>query len=204
LHELNPHRLAFIKRHTGLKDQKVLDVGCGGGILTEALAKEGAHTTGIDMGHAVLEVARLHALESHLNIDYQETLVENFALQHAHSFNVVTCMEMLEHVPDPQSVVNACAQLVAPGGYVFFSTLNRNVVSYIQSIIGAEYILRLLPRGTHDYQHFIKPAELGQWLREADLTIKDLSGLTYNPFTRQFRLTQDTKVNYLVCAQYDK
>lgn len=201
LHELNPLRLAFIKQHIILKGKKALDVGCGGGILTEALAKEGAAATGIDLSHEVLEVARLHALESQLLVNYQEISVEAFAEKNAHTFDVVTCMEMLEHVPDPVSVVNACAQLVTPGGYVFFSTLNRNAMSYLQAIVGAEYILRMLPRGTHDYEKFIKPAELSQWARNAGLQIKDMTGLTYNPITREFSLTDSTQVNYLICAQ---
>lgn len=201
LHELNPLRLSFIKKHASLSHKKVVDVGCGGGILTEALAKEGAQATGIDLGHSVLEVARLHALASQLNINYQEISVEDFALTHPHSFDVVTCMEMLEHVPDPESVVKACSQLTAPGGTLFFSTLNRNIMSYVKAIIGAEYILRLLPRGTHNYQQFITPAELGQWARDAHLSVNDLAGLGYNPFTKQFSLTNDTQVNYLMCAQ---
>lgn len=201
LHELNSLRLAFIKQHVILKGKKALDVGCGGGILTEALAKEGAAATGIDLGHEVLEVARLHALESQLLVNYEEISVEAFAEKNPHTFDVVTCMEMLEHVPDPVSVVNACAQLVKPGGYIFFSTLNRNAMSYLQAIIGAEYILRMLPRGTHDYSQFIKPAELSQWARNAGLQIKDMTGLTYNPITREYSLTDSTQVNYLICAQ---
>ncbi len=201
LHELNPLRLAFIKQHVLLKGKKTLDVGCGGGILTEALAKEGAAATGIDLSHEVLEVARLHALESQLLVNYQEISVEAFAEKNPNTFDVITCMEMLEHVPDPISVVNACAQLVTPGGYVFFSTLNRNPMSYLQAIVGAEYVLRMLPRGTHDYEKFIKPAELSQWARNAGLQIKDMTGLTYNPITREFSLTDSTQVNYLICAQ---
>jgi 2-polyprenyl-6-hydroxyphenyl methylase/3-demethylubiquinone-9 3-methyltransferase len=179
----------------------VIDVGCGGGILSEAMAKAGASVTGIDMSHSVLEVARLHALESHLPIHYHEIAVEDFAEKHAGQFHVVTCMEMLEHVPEPQSVVKACKELLAPGGYAFFSTLNRNFKSYLQAIIGAEYILGLLPRGTHDYQHFIKPAELAKWLRDVDLHLVDITGLTYNPLTQKYSLTDDTNVNYLICAQ---
>lgn len=201
LHELNPHRLAFIERYTKLARQKALDVGCGGGILTESLAKAGAQATGIDMGAEVLQVARLHSLENNLNIHYAQIPVETFALEHAGEFNVVTCMEMLEHVPDPASVVNACAALAAPGGYVFFSTLNRNPMAYLQAVIGAEYILGLLPRGTHDYAKFIQPAELAAWLREANLKLIDMSGLTYNPLARRYRLTSNTQVNYLMCAQ---
>lgn len=201
LHALNPLRLAFIQRYTTLHGQKALDVGCGGGILTESLAANGAKTTGIDMSAAVLQVAQLHSLESGLTIHYQETTVEDFAKHHAGTFSVVSCMEMLEHVPDPQSVVNACAELTAPNGYVFFSTINRNPMAYLQAVIGAEYILQLLPRGTHDYQKFIKPAELAQWLREAGLEMVDMAGIRYNPLTQQFSLTDNTQVNYLLCAK---
>lgn len=201
LHQLNPLRLEFIQRYATLQGQKVLDVGCGGGILTEALAKAQAQATGIDMSAAIVQVAKLHALESELSIHYQEIPVETLANEQPKSFHVVTCMEMLEHVPDPQSIVQACAQLVCPGGYVFFSTLNRNLTSYLQAIIGAEYILGLLPRGTHQYQHFIQPAELAKWLRHANLQLVDMVGLTYHPVTQKFQLTNNVEVNYLVCAQ---
>jgi len=202
LHEINPLRLDYIdRRSNGLKDKKVIDVGCGGGILAESLAQRGATVTGIDMGEAPLQVARLHKHESGVEIDYQQITVEQMAEQHAGEFNVVTCMEMLEHVPDPASVIRACAKLVKPGGAVFFSTINRNPKSYLLAIVGAEYILRMLPKGTHHYEKFIKPSELTAWIREAGLNAQELTGMAYNPFSKRYSLGFDVDVNYLVHCQ---
>ncbi|MCL5669453.1 MAG: bifunctional 2-polyprenyl-6-hydroxyphenol methylase/3-demethylubiquinol 3-O-methyltransferase UbiG [Gammaproteobacteria bacterium] len=200
LHEINPLRLEYIESKAALAGKRVLDVGCGGGILSEGLARRGAEVTGIDMGAASLTAARLHLLESGLKVDYQQTTVEQFALQHPAAFDVVACMELLEHVPDPSSVVRACAQLVKPGGLVFFSTLNRNPKSYLFAIVGAEYLLRMLPRGTHDYGKFIRPAELAGWMRESGLTLRELMGMGYNPLSRQYRLSRDVSVNYFAYA----
>ncbi|HSP58978.1 MAG TPA: bifunctional 2-polyprenyl-6-hydroxyphenol methylase/3-demethylubiquinol 3-O-methyltransferase UbiG [Halomonas sp.] len=199
LHDINPLRLDFIDARAGLAEQKVLDVGCGGGILAEAMAYRGAHVTGIDLGEAPLAVARLHAVESGREIDYRWISVEALADEVPGSFDVVTCMEMLEHVPDPASVVRACARLVKPGGQVFFSTLNRNPKAYALAILGAEYVLRMLPRGTHDYAKFIRPSELAGWCRAAGLEVREQSGLVYNPLTRRYRLSaSDVSVNYLM------
>lgn len=201
LHEVNPLRMDFIQQHTGaLNGLKVLDVGCGGGILSEALARAGAQTTAIDMAETSLEVARLHLLESGLEVNYQQSTVEDFASTHEGSFDVVTCMEMLEHVPDPESIVEACAKLLKPGGKAFFSTLDRHPKSYVHAIIGAEYLLKMLPRGTHDYQKFIRPAELGTWMRHADLDLDAMAGIGYNPLLKTYHLGKDTRVNYLVAA----
>ncbi len=203
LHEINPLRLAYIEQHTnGLADKKVLDVGCGGGILAESMAEKGARVTGIDMGEANLEVARLHLLESGRDVDYRQIPVEKLAEEMPGKFDLVTCMEMLEHVPDPSSIVAACATLVKPGGFVFFSTINRNPKSYLFAIVGAEYLLRLLPKGTHDYARFIRPSELSRWVRQANLDIRDISGMTYNPLTRAYKLDpSDVDVNYLLATQ---
>jgi 2-polyprenyl-6-hydroxyphenyl methylase/3-demethylubiquinone-9 3-methyltransferase len=201
LHEINPLRLDYIDRHAGLAGRRVLDVGCGGGILSESMAVRGAEVTGIDLGAAPLEVARLHLLESGLQVDYRQVPVEDLAVEMPGQFDVVTCMEMLEHVPDPASVVQACAELVRPGGHVFLSTLNRNPKSYLFAIVGAEYLLRMLPMGTHDYARFIRPAELGRWTRAAGLDITHMTGLTYNPLTGVYRLDpRDLDVNYMVAA----
>ncbi len=199
LHDINPLRLKYIKEQVSepLKDKKILDVGCGGGILSEAMALEGANVTGIDMAEAGLEVAKLHLLESELNIDYHKIPVEEFAEQHPGSFDLVTCLEMLEHVPDPSSIIKACAKLVKPGGQVFFSTINRNTKSYLFAIIGAEYILKLLPQGTHDFDKFIQPAEMDEWARESSLALKSMIGMTYNPLTKVYKLENDVSVNYL-------
>ncbi len=199
LHDINPLRLKYIKEQVSepLKDKKILDVGCGGGILSEAMALEGANVTGIDMAEAGLEVAKLHLLESELNIDYHKIPVEEFAEQHPSSFDLVTCLEMLEHVPDPSSIIKACAKLVKPGGQVFFSTINRNTKSYLFAIIGAEYILKLLPQGTHDFDKFIQPAEIDEWARESSLALKSMIGMTYNPLTKVYKLENDVSVNYL-------
>ncbi|MEN8218666.1 MAG: bifunctional 2-polyprenyl-6-hydroxyphenol methylase/3-demethylubiquinol 3-O-methyltransferase UbiG [Pseudomonadota bacterium] len=204
LHDINPLRLDYIDQGvSGLADKTVLDVGCGGGILSESMAQRGANVTGIDMGSAPLSVAKLHLYESALKVDYQCTSVEQLAAEHPASFDVVTCMEMLEHVPDPASVVTACHHLVKPGGHIFFSTINRNPKSYLFAIIGAEYLLKLLPQGTHDYAKFIRPAELAQWIRTAGGDMKDISGMNYNPLTKHYSLGQDASVNYLIHAVYE-
>lgn len=201
LHDINPLRLGFIAENTNLNNSTLIDVGCGGGILTEALAKSGANATGIDMSDEALKVARLHALDSGLSIDYEHITVEEMAAKKNASFDTVTCLEMLEHVPDPASVVKACATLVKPGGNLFFSTLNRNPKSYLFAILGAEYILQLLPRGTHDYQKFIKPSELDAWLRDCGCEIVSLKGMDYNPLSKNYSLTSNVSVNYLVYAR---
>ncbi|MFC7367904.1 bifunctional 2-polyprenyl-6-hydroxyphenol methylase/3-demethylubiquinol 3-O-methyltransferase UbiG [Vreelandella zhaodongensis] len=199
LHEINPLRLDFIDARSGLAGKRVLDVGCGGGILSESMAHRGAHVTGIDLGEAPLGVARLHAEESGIQVDYRCVSVEALAAEQPGHYDVVTCMEMLEHVPDPASVIRACSALVRPGGYVFFSTLNRTPKSYAFAILGAEYVLRLLPRGTHDYAKFIRPSEMANWARNADLEIHEQTGLTYNPLTRRYRLVaDDVSVNYMM------
>ena len=201
LHEMNPLRLNFINTGSPLADKTACDIGCGGGILSESMAKCGATVTGLDMGKAPLSVARLHAMESELEIDYQQITAEEFAEQYAGKYDVVTCMELLEHVPDPASVINACCSLVKPGGSVYFSTLNRNPKSYLLAIVGAEYMMKMLPRGTHDYARFIKPSELDSWAREAGLKLSDLKGVSYNPFTGLFSQSQDVDVNYMVHYQ---
>ncbi len=200
LHEINPLRLNYIDERAPLKGKKVIDIGCGGGILSESMAARGAQVTGIDMGEAPLSVARLHGLESGINVDYQQITAEQYAEQHPGEYDVVTCMEMLEHVPDPASIVQACATLVRPGGHVFMSTINRNPKAYLYAVVGAEYILKLLPKGTHDYKKFIKPSELTQWLRANALGIQDLSGMSYNGFTQQYKIADDISVNYLLEA----
>lgn len=201
LHDINPMRLEWIERHTRLKDKQVLDVGCGGGLLSEGMAILGAKVTGIDLAEKALAVAKLHLLESGQTVDYQLTSVEALAMQTPANFDAVTCMEMLEHVPNPASVVQACAALVKPRGQVFFSTLNRNPKAWLLAVLGAEYVLKLLPRGTHDYNHFIKPSELTTYCRHAGLTVTEIVGLNYNPYTRKCHLTKDTQVNYLLRAQ---
>jgi 2-polyprenyl-6-hydroxyphenyl methylase/3-demethylubiquinone-9 3-methyltransferase len=198
LHQINPLRLNFIHEKVNLKNKKVLDVGCGGGILSESMAKLGAEVTGIDMGEKVIRIAELHALQSKLNIDYQCASIESIALKHKASFDVITCMEMLEHVPDPSIIVSLCAKLLKPGGTLFMSTINRNIKAYLFAVIGAEYILKLLPRGTHDYEKFIKPSELIAWCRKENLNIKTLVGMTYNPITEVYKLGDDVSVNYLI------
>jgi len=201
LHEINPLRLDYIERHAGgLDGKQVVDVGCGGGILAESMAALGAQVTGIDMGEAPLQVARLHGLESGIKVDYHCTTAEDFAGQHPGRFDVVTCMEMLEHVPDPASVIRACRRLVKADGVVFFSTINRNPKAYLLAIVGAEYLLRMLPRGTHDYEKFIRPSELESWARHAGLKLRDLTGMTYNPLSKQYSLDRDLDVNYLACC----
>ena len=201
LHDINPLRLDYIDQHVGLAGKRVVDVGCGGGILAESMAARGADVVGIDMGKAPLEVARLHLLESGLEVDYRRQSAESLAAEMPARFDAVTCMEMLEHVPDPASVVHACATLVKPGGQVFFSTINRNPKSYLFAIVGAEYILNMLPKGTHDYAKFIRPSELAHWTRDAGLTTNDITGLTYNPLTGVYRLDpRDVDVNYMVAT----
>ena len=202
LHDINPLRANWIDSLAPVAEQKVLDVGCGGGILAEALAQRGAQVTGIDMGDAPLGVAKLHQLESGLSIDYQKSTAEDFAKNHKNAFDVVTCLEMLEHVPDPSSVVRACTQMVKPGGHVFFSTINRNPKAFLFAIIGAEYVLRLLPRGTHEYAKFIRPSELANWSRDAGLQVNQMTGLLFNPLSKKYRLSDtDTDVNYMISTQ---
>ncbi len=201
LHAINPLRLDWINQHAPLAGKKVLDVGCGGGILAESMAKLGAQTKGIDLSKKALQVAELHSLESGVAVDYEYISAEDLAKKEAGQYDVVTCMEMLEHVPDPTSIIQACSSLVKPSGHVFFSTLNRNPKSYLFAIIGAEYILRLLPKGTHDYKKFIKPSELSQCIREADLEMLELMGMTYNPFTEVYSLGRDTDVNYMIATR---
>lgn len=198
LHEINPLRLDWIDRKTALAGKKVLDIGCGGGLLSEAMAGAGASVTGIDLSEKALSVARLHLFETGHKVDYQLSSAEDYADAHPEAFDVVTCMELLEHVPDPSSTISACARLVKPGGNVFFSTLNRNPKSYLFAIIGAEYVLKLLPRGTHDYGKFIKPSELARYCRESGLETQELIGMSYNPLTRVYSLGRDTDVNYLM------
>jgi 2-polyprenyl-6-hydroxyphenyl methylase/3-demethylubiquinone-9 3-methyltransferase len=201
LHEINPLRLGYINDIVPLSGKTVLDVGCGGGILSEALADAGATVTGIDLADKSLSVAKLHLLESGKQVEYRKVAVEVLAEERPASYDVVTCMEMLEHVPDPAAVVAACAKLVKPNGHVFFSTLNRNPKSYLFAIIGAEYVLNLLPRGTHDYAKFIKPSELAQWCRNAGLNVNDVTGMSYNPLDKSYSLGRDTSVNYVVASQ---
>ncbi|WP_373862983.1 bifunctional 2-polyprenyl-6-hydroxyphenol methylase/3-demethylubiquinol 3-O-methyltransferase UbiG [Azohydromonas lata] len=199
LHQINPLRLQWIDSLVPLANKQLLDVGCGGGILSEAMAQRGAaQVLGIDLAVKPLKVAQLHALESGVhNVDYREIAVEALAAERPASFDVVTCMEMLEHVPAPESVVRACTTLVKPGGWVFFSTLNRNAKAFLLAIVGAEYVLKLLPRGTHEYEKFIRPSELARWCRDAGLELQRTRGLEYNPFTRHYALSNDTSVNYL-------
>lgn len=201
LHDINPLRLDYIDQRAPLAGQRVLDVGCGGGILAESMALRGANVTGIDLGEAPLAVARLHLLETGAQVDYRQISAEQLASEQPGAFDVVTCLEMLEHVPDPASSIRACAQLVKPGGKVFFSTINRNPKAYLLAILGAEYLLRMLPRGTHDYQKFIRPSELEAWLRAADLRLLELTGMQYNPLSQRYSLGRDIDVNYLVCAE---
>jgi 2-polyprenyl-6-hydroxyphenyl methylase / 3-demethylubiquinone-9 3-methyltransferase len=198
LHDINPLRLNYINQAAPLKNMIVLDVGCGGGILSEAMAEKGAKVTGIDLGEKALNVAQLHSLESGIHVDYRYISVEALAEQSPASFDVVTCLEMLEHVPNPASVVEACAKLVKPGGHVFFSTINRNPKAYLLAVLGAEYVLNMLPRGTHDYTKFIKPSELASWMRAVDLDLINQTGMSYNPIIKHYWLGEDVSVNYLV------
>ena len=199
LHEINPLRMSYISRNVNPAGKKVLDIGCGGGILAEAMARHGASVTAIDMADASLSVARLHQLESKLEINYQKSSAEQYARDHGEQFDIVTCLEMLEHVPEPAKVIQACHSLVRPGGTVFFSTINRNPKSYLFAIVGAEYILNLLPRGTHDYARFIKPSELAAWGRDSKLDLQDQIGMAYNPLTRKYSLETNVDVNYIAC-----
>ncbi|MFA3761701.1 bifunctional 2-polyprenyl-6-hydroxyphenol methylase/3-demethylubiquinol 3-O-methyltransferase UbiG [Yersinia sp. 2544 StPb PI] len=204
LHRINPLRLDYIlQRSGGIFDKKVLDVGCGGGILAESMAREGAHVTGLDMGYEPLQVARLHALETGTKLDYVQETVESHAQAHPQHYDVVTCMEMLEHVPDPASVIRACAQLVKPGGHVFFSTINRNTKSWLMAVVGAEYILKMVPKGTHDSKKFIRPSELIGWVDQTLLRERHIIGLHYNPITDRFKLGGNVDVNYMVHTQRD-
>ncbi len=198
LHEINPLRLEWIDRHAGISGQRVLDVGCGGGILSESMAQRGALVTGIDLSDKALGVARLHLLESGNTVDYQKISAEELADQSAGRFDMVTCMEMLEHVPNPASTIAACAALVKPGGHVFFSTINRNAKAYLLAVIGAEYLLKMLPKGTHNYAKFIKPSELSRWAKSVRLEPDELIGMSYNPINRRYSLGRDTDVNYLM------
>lgn len=198
LHQINPLRVNYINQQISLAEKKVIDIGCGGGILTESLAKLGADVTGIDMSTEALKIAKLHQQESHLEIEYWLTTAENAAAERPAQYDIVTCLEMLEHVPDPASVIRACAALTKPGGHIFFSTINRNPKSYLFAILGAEYILKLLPKNTHDFAKFIKPSELDKWARNSGLTIKDMIGIHYDVLTKEFSLHTDVSVNYLV------
>jgi 2-polyprenyl-6-hydroxyphenyl methylase/3-demethylubiquinone-9 3-methyltransferase len=198
LHDINPLRLNYIDSIAKLSGKRVVDVGCGGGILSESMAQRGAEVTGIDLGEKALKVAQLHKLESGANVDYRLVSVEALAAEQPESFDVVACMEMLEHVPDPAAIVAACARLVKPGGRVFFSTLNRNPKSYLFAVIGAEYVLNMLPKGTHDYQKFIKPSELSAWCRAAGLDVAGMTGMSYNPLIKRYSLGSDVSVNYIL------
>jgi 2-polyprenyl-6-hydroxyphenyl methylase/3-demethylubiquinone-9 3-methyltransferase len=199
LHDINPLRLDYIDRLAPLAGRQVIDVGCGGGLLAEGMALRGAQVTGIDMGKAPLGVARLHQHESGLDIDYRQATAEQIAATRAASFDIVTCLEMLEHVPDPGAVIAACAQLIKDDGHVFLSTINRNPKAYLFAVVGAEYLLRMLPRGTHDYSKFIRPSEMEAWARDCGLQLTDLTGMSYNPLTQEYRLGSDVSVNYLAC-----
>ena len=200
LHEINPLRLNFIKSAVNLKGKKVLDVGCGGGILSESLASTGADVTGIDQGDKVIQIAKLHANESGVKVKYKHINIENFYKNTDERFDVITCLEMLEHVPDPNSIINTCSKLLKPGGKIFFSTINKNLKAFLFAIIGAEYILNLLPKGTHEYKKFIKPSQLQVWASRNDLSFDSIIGMTYNPITKKYKLSQDTSVNYIVEA----
>lgn len=201
LHDINPLRANYIDRHSPVAGQRLVDVGCGGGILAEAMALRGADVTGIDMGEAPLAVARLHGLESGVSVDYMQSTAEALAQQQAASFDIVCCLEMLEHVPDPGAIIQACADMAKPGAALYFSTINRNLKAYAFAIVGAEHILRLLPAGTHEYEKFIKPSELAGWIRDAGLLLRDQIGLSYNPLTKTYRLNpRDVSVNYMVHA----
>ena len=198
LHQINPLRLDWIDAKASLTGKKVVDIGCGGGILAESMATRGAQVTGVDLSEKALGVARLHLFESGQTVDYRHIAAEDLAHEAPGSFDIVTCMEMLEHVPDPASTIRACASLVKPGGHVFFSTLNRNLKSYLMAVVGAEYILKLLPMGTHEYAKFIKPSELSRYVRNAGLEVQELIGMSYNPFNKHYALGRDTDVNYLM------
>lgn len=198
LHDINPLRLGFIRDRVDLKDKSVIDIGCGGGILSESMDRAGATVTGIDMSEAAIQVAKLHQLESDTRVEYLNLTAEAMAASRPQQYDVVTCLEMLEHVPHPDSIVQACASLVKPGGHLFFSTINRNMKAYLLAIVGAEYILNLVPRNTHEYAKFIRPSELGEWTRQAGLTIQSMRGMTYNLLSKQYHLVDDISVNYLM------
>jgi len=198
LHEINPLRLNYIRSKVKLSEAKVLDVGCGGGILSESLAKEGAKVTGIDQGENVIKIANLHMKESNLNINYKHINIEDYFKNNKEKFDVITCLEMLEHVPDPSSIIDKCAALLKPGGTIFFSTINRNPKAFLFAIIGAEYVLNLLPKGTHEYKKFITPSELNDWCLAKGLDFKSIIGMSYNPFLQKYKLGDDTSVNYIV------
>ena len=203
LHDINPLRLNYIDERVSLAGKNVVDVGCGGGLLSEGMALRGAHVIGIDMGEAPLSVARLHSLDSGVQVDYRQTTVEALAAdpEHAGQYDVVTCLEMLEHVPDPGSVIKACAALLRPGGHLFVSTINRNPKSFLFAIVGAEYVLKMLPKGTHEWKKFIRPSEMSDYLRHAGLDVSELTGMTYNPLTKEYKLGRDVDVNYLMHAR---
>jgi len=201
LHDINPTRLAYIEDHIDLTDRKILDVGCGGGLLSEALALKGGLVTGIDISEQLIEVANEHSKQANLNISYACTTVEEFSSEHENIFDIVACMELLEHVPDPESIINACMHLLKPGGLLFLSTINRNLKAYLQTKIAAEYILKLLPAGTHEYAKYIRPSELASWCRTSGFTVIDISGISYLPFIRQCHLKDSPDVNYILCAQ---
>lgn len=201
LHDINPLRLDYIEQHSQLSSKTILDIGCGGGILTEGMVKRGATVTGIDMGKKPLEVAKLHLLETGLKVDYQQISSEDFAQLHSEKFDIITCMEMLEHVPDPASIIKSCFDLAKPGADIFFSTINRNPKSYLFAIVGAEYLLKLLPKGTHDYEKFIKPSQLEKWCQKNNLVVDDITGMQYNPFNKNYSLGNDIAVNYLMHAK---
>ncbi|ROS05140.1 3-demethylubiquinone-9 3-methyltransferase [Sinobacterium caligoides] len=198
LHAINPLRVNYIDERSPVAGKKVIDVGCGGGILSEGLAQRGADVTGIDMGKQPLEVARLHLHESKLEIDYQQSTAEEMADSHTEQYDVVACLEMIEHVPDPASVIKACAKLCKPGGDLYFSTINRNPKAYLMAVVGAEYLLKLLPKGTHDFAKFIRPSELSQFVRDAELELVDMIGLHYNPITKSYKLADGVDVNYMI------
>lgn len=200
LHEINPLRLNYIDERVNLPEKKIIDIGCGGGLVSEGMARRGASVTGIDLGEAPLAVARLHAEKEGINVEYLNIPAEQIAEEREGQYDAVTCLEMLEHVPDPASIIAACARLVKPGGQIFFSTINRNPKAFLFAIVGAEYVLRLLPRGTHEYKKFIRPSELAAWCRDAGLQVRDTTGMTYNPLTEVYRLGRDVDVNYLMYA----
>ncbi|MCC2666153.1 MAG: bifunctional 3-demethylubiquinol 3-O-methyltransferase/2-polyprenyl-6-hydroxyphenol methylase [Gammaproteobacteria bacterium] len=202
LHDINPLRLHYIDTTASLQNKKVLDIGCGGGILAESMAKRGAEVTGIDLSEEVLHVAKLHQQKSHTPVNYFLASAEEFALNHAQEFDIVTCLELLEHVPDPLSILKAATTLVKPGGQLFFSTLNRTIQSYLFAIVGAEYLLKILPKNTHDFAKFIRPSELAEWARQAALTVHDIVGITYNPLTKQYQLSKNISVNYLMYLKH--
>lgn len=204
LHQLNPLRLSYIKEKIDLQNKHVIDIGCGGGILSESMALSGAQVTGIDMNKPVIDVAKLHQLETGTKVEYLHVAAETIAKERPGQYDVVTCLEMLEHVPDPAAIVRACAELAKPGGHLFFSTINRNPKAYLFAIVGAEYVLKLLPKNTHDFAKFIRPSELNAWAKKFGINAQELKGISYNPFNEQFKLTDDIAVNYLFYAQKDQ